>query len=139
MSVMSNDLIIRTSVVEHELKSAFVNTSPRLVRMQMDEQSISFGISFQKEEVFLKQLFCDCLYSNGLKYSKDDKGIVLHEDKHFASFLNSMHITAKDFKNQMLTMGERSINSLGSNVNAFFAQSSVAPKQEVTVQPGMGG
>ena len=118
--VMPEDLIIRASTVEHEVKHAFVNTPPRLVRMQMDDHTVSFSVSFQKYEIFLRQLFCDCLFSNALKYHKDDKGIFLSESKYIASFLNSLYTAAKDLKNQMIAMEARS-KTVFTSSSAFFS------------------
>lgn len=134
--IVLEDLLIRASTVEHELKHAFVKTLPRLVRMQMDGYSVSFEVSFQKYEVFLKQLFCDCLFSNALKYHKDEKGVLLHEKKYIASFLNSLYTAAKEFKDQMILMENRSESVLVSSSSFFSA--SPQSGEHLSEQLGLG-
>lgn len=140
MAVMPEDNIIRASAVEHELKSAFISTPSRLVRMNMDDKAktLSFVISFQKDEVFLKKIFCDCLFSHGLKYVKADQGILLSENKYFTSFLNGLSATAKDFENQIVAMKERSLKTLSGNTNGFFS-SPVASTSQINTSPKAGG
>ncbi|MES2205108.1 MAG: hypothetical protein V4496_07830 [Pseudomonadota bacterium] len=135
--IMPEDLIIRASTVEHELKHAFVNTPQRLVRMQINDHTTSFAVSFQKDEIFLRQLFCDCLFSNGLKYHKNDKGILLSENKHIASFLNSLYSAAKDLRNQLILMENRSEPLLASS-SAFFADNKPQSGVHLRVQAGLG-
>jgi len=125
-ALAQGDLMTRASAVEHALKHAFSHAPSRLIRMQMDEASISVAVFFQKGEIFLRQLFVGCLSASELKYKKDEGGISLQVDmnKNPTAFLTALHVAVKSFNDQRGAMQERSQKVLTTGSRTFFATSS---------------
>lgn len=120
--VQNEDILNKTMVVDHLLKSAFHSVqSLRRVHMTYNGESISATVSFGSGEIFLKQQFCDYLFSNGVSYQKDKEGnITLQEHKYFSSFLNALYTATKEFKSELEAMSQSIQQKLSSNSNAFF-------------------
>ena len=108
--VQQADPVIRASIVEFALKNAFINTPntpKRQISADINDNFASFTVFFQRDEVFLRELFCGHLFSNGVKFHKDESGIHFKADKNLASFLNAVFLAVKDFNNQMVAMESR--------------------------------
>jgi hypothetical protein len=122
-------LLIHASTIEHVLKNAFIHAPPRLIRMQMDQASIGFTVSFAKDEIFLKQLFSDALFASGIKYEqiKDQHrniAITCKVDDHHnkVEFLETLETTIKEFAQKITCHKNVSAPALSANRNLFFGK-----------------
>ncbi len=129
-TAIQGDYVIRAAHVDYALKNALVNMPSRLVRMQMDEKSISFTVSFREDELFLKRLFCACLSDHQVEYTQEVQSIKIQQPN--ALFLNKLYNAVEDFRGRISNRVEHTLAA----PSAFFSNQfhgTILPPIEIAI------